>query len=142
MLPGCYLANGDAEGAKRASRRALARCEMAVAADPGNGTAMSFLVSALATLGEFERVHDWIERGNLLDPDNLNMRYNFACMMLTNLGEKERALELLAPTFETCRADSLNWVRTDPDMDPLRGDPRFQAMVAAAEARLAREQTV
>ncbi|HEY1447271.1 MAG TPA: hypothetical protein VGF33_01925 [Caulobacteraceae bacterium] len=31
----------------------------------------------------------------------------------------------------------LDWARGDPDMDPLREDPRFQAMMATAEARLA-----
>ncbi len=31
----------------------------------------------------------------------------------------------------------LNHAKADPDLDPLRDDPRFQAMVAAAEARLA-----
>ena len=140
MLPGCYLANGDADAANFAAQRALLRCEKAVAAEPDNGSAMGFLVTALATLGERERVFEWIERATLLDPDNLNMRYNFACMMITSLQDKERALELLAPLFEIFRADSLNWMRTDPDMDPLRDDPRFRAMFAAAEARLAREQ--
>ena len=31
----------------------------------------------------------------------------------------------------------LEWVKTDPDMNPLREDPRFQAMIAEAEARVA-----
>jgi adenylate cyclase len=31
----------------------------------------------------------------------------------------------------------LNHAKADPDLDPLRGDPRFEAMVAAAETRLA-----
>jgi hypothetical protein len=31
----------------------------------------------------------------------------------------------------------LNWARTDPDLDPIRDQPRFKAMFAAAEARLA-----
>jgi hypothetical protein len=30
----------------------------------------------------------------------------------------------------------LNHAKADPDLDPLRRDPRFKAMIAAAEARL------
>jgi hypothetical protein len=33
----------------------------------------------------------------------------------------------------------LNHAEVDPDLDSLRDDPRFQAMIAAAERRLAAE---
>ena len=46
---------------------------------PSNGAAISFGVSALAALGERDRAMEWMERALLIDPDNLNMRYNFAC---------------------------------------------------------------
>jgi adenylate cyclase len=137
MLPSCYLALGDPEGARVAARRALARCEKAVAIEPDNGSAMGFLVTALALLGENERMKEWMERATLLDPDNWNMRYNFACMLITVVGDTDAALDMLAPRLETSGADSLNWIRTDVDMDPVRDHPRFKAMLAAAEARIA-----
>jgi len=31
----------------------------------------------------------------------------------------------------------LNHAKVDADLDPLRDDPRFKSMIAAAEARLA-----
>ena len=141
MLPGCYTANGDVEGAKAAARLALARCEQAVAIEVDNGSAMGFLITSLATLGELERMHEWIERATLLDPNNLNMQYNVACMLITNLGDLDGGLRMLAPLFKVFQADSLNWMRTDPDMDPIRDDPRFHALFAEAEARLAAQKT-
>jgi adenylate cyclase len=135
MLMPCYSAIGDAEGGKRAAARALARAEKAVAQDPGSGSAMSFGIIALATLGQVERAKEWAERARLLDPDNLNMLYNIACAMIT-LGEVDTALELLAPGFEKLGEHAVNYAKADRDLDPIRDDPRFKAMMAAAEARL------
>ena len=98
---------------------------------------MGFAVGALAALGEAERAREWAERALLLDPDNPNLRYNFACTLISDLHDFDAALDLLAPAFERIRVDVLNWAKADPDLDPIREHPRFKAMLAAAEARLA-----
>ena len=67
------------------------------------------------------------------------MRYNFACGLARDRKGREAALELLAPVFAKISTGLLNHAKIDPDFDPLRDDPRFQAMIAAAEARLAAE---
>ncbi|HEV8256834.1 MAG TPA: adenylate/guanylate cyclase domain-containing protein, partial [Casimicrobiaceae bacterium] len=136
MLISCHATIGDKEGARRTARRALERCEKIVAAEPDNGSAMGFAVGALAVLGEAERAKEWAERALLLDPANMNLRYNFACTLITELHDFEPALDLLATRFETMPIEVLNWVKSDPDLDPVRDDPRFKAMLAAAEARL------
>jgi adenylate cyclase len=139
MLITCYTALRNSEAALRAARVTLSRTEKTLAQDPNNGTAMAYGALALGTLGEAERAQDWMNRALLLDPDNLNARYNFACCLASYSTEQniDAALKMLGPVFETTAAGLLNHAKADPDLNPLRDDPRFKAMVAAAEARLA-----
>jgi adenylate cyclase len=138
MLISCYRATGDAEGARRAAQRSLASTEKIVAQEPDNGSAMGDFVAALAVLGETERAKTAAKRAMLLDPDNRNMHYNIACALITELREFETALDLLGPLFGKLGVDAVNWAKTDPDFDPVRDHPRFKAMLAAAETRLAK----
>ena len=137
ILTSCYKALGDEEGARRSARRALARTESVIAAEPDNGSAMSHFISALATLGEADRAKAAAKRATLLDPDNVNLQYNIACTLILDLNEIEAALDVLAPAFEKVTMEAVHWAKADPDFDAVREHPRFKAMVAAAEARLA-----
>jgi adenylate cyclase len=137
MLISCYTALGDAENARRIARVVLERAEKAVARDRSSGAALGAGVSALAALGEADRAKDWMRRALLIDPDNLLMRYNFACALARSRGDPEDVLAMLAPALERDTGRLTAAVSTDPDFAGLRGDPRFQAMVAAAETRLA-----
>jgi adenylate cyclase len=133
----CYAAVGDEEGVRRSARMTLARAEEAVARDQSNGSAMGFAAVALAALGEDARARDWIDRALMIDPDNLNMRYNFACALCAHPHNADAAIDLMGPLFASTTDALLNHIKIDPDLDAIRADPRFAAMVAAAEARLA-----
>jgi adenylate cyclase len=141
MLTTCYTALGDMDGARRAARTTLARAEAIMAQDRSNGSAMGYGVTALAVLGEADRCRDWIRRALLIDPENQIMRYNFACALSTYLKDIDGALDLLGPYLAWVTPSELEWTKADPDMDSLREDSRFQAMIAATEARLAAEET-
>ena len=136
MVISCYKAMGDKEGELRAARRSLERAEKVIAQDPDNGSALSFAVSALAALRETDRAKELADRAMLLDPDNVNMKYNFACMMIIDLHDHEAALDLLEPLFANIKLEVLHWVQTDPDLDAVRDHPRFKSALAAAQARL------
>jgi adenylate cyclase len=136
MLITCYLALGNPEAARRSAKITLARAEKVLTHDPNNGSAMGHGSWALAALGQGERAKDWMARALLIDPDNLTMRYNSACALANNLNDKEAALEILAPAFEKMGAGLLNHAKIDPDLAPIRDDPRFKEMLEVAERRL------
>jgi adenylate cyclase len=98
---------------------------------------MGFCCNALALLGQAESAKGWMSRALLIEPDNANMRYNFACTLACQLHDRDGAIELLGPLFERISIGLLNHAKADPDLDSVRDDPRFEAMVAAAEERLA-----
>jgi adenylate cyclase len=141
MLITCYTALGNREAARRAAGITLARAEKVLAHDPNNGSAMGHGSDALAVLGQRERAKDWMGRALLIDPENLTMRYNFVCALANHLNDKDAALEMLGPAFEKMGTGLINHAKVDPDLDPLREDLRFKAMLAAAEARVASDNS-
>ena len=141
MLSTCYQSIGDAAGVQRSAQLTIERTQSAVTSDPTNGTALAAGAYALAMFGQTDRAREWTRRALLLDPDNLTMRYNIACTMIRQLGESGDALEALQLFFD--RMNSATWLRHiefDPDLDPIRDDPRFKEMFAAAKERLGMQE--
>src|SRR5262249_25648457 len=122
-----YQTLGRDEEARHAARRGLERIEREVLAHPDNALAMSFAVGLLVQLGQKERAREWISRTLIVEPDDVVIRFNLACC-LAQMGEAEEALDLLESSV--CRmAAIVGWIKNDPDLAPLRGHPRYQALV-------------
>ncbi|HEY1415023.1 MAG TPA: TIR domain-containing protein [Caulobacteraceae bacterium] len=137
MIASCYVALDDREAARDASRACLERVEKILAHDRINGHAMAYAADALAVLGEGERAIEWMKRALLIDPENWLMRYNFGCALSVNLSDADGAIEMLRPVMESSATRLIIAAGTDPDLDPIRDDPRFKEMLAAAEALIA-----
>jgi adenylate cyclase len=138
MLTSCYRALQEEENLQRAARMTIDRAQTALAKDPTNGSAVAVGAGALAIVGEAGRAKEWIQRGLLLDPDNLSMRYNLACALIVELHDPEAALDVLETFFERVQSPiHVKHLEADPDMNALRDHPRFNAMLAAAKKRLA-----
>jgi len=137
MLMSCYHGPGDEENLKRVARMTLDRAQAALAKDPTNGAAIAVGASALARFGEKDRAREWIQRGLLLDPSNLSMRYNLACALIMELHDADAALDVLEPFFEEVKSPiHVKHLMADPDLESVRDHPRFKAMLAAARQRI------
>ena len=134
LLATCYQATGNPDKVQLAAHKMVTEAQKALADDPSNGAALGIAAAGLAIGGEHERAREWIERAMLLDPENDNMRYNFACIFACYMQDKEAALALLATTVLRSRTHFAA-VRSDPDFDGLREDPRFIALIERAAAR-------
>jgi adenylate cyclase len=135
MLATCYKALGETAKLREAAKHMVSESQLAVQQDPSNGAALGILAGGYALLGEKEKTREWIDRAMLVDPDNLNMRYNFACV-LAILGDKEAALKMLQTVLSLAGAFQVRIAETDTDFDSIRDDTRFTAMLAQARQRL------
>jgi adenylate cyclase len=113
----------------------VSEAQKALEQDPSNGAALGIIAGGFAALGEEERAREWIDRAMLIDPDNLNIRYNFACVLAAHLGDKEGALKLLDRTLSVSTPMELRMAETDPDFESLRDMPGFQKMIARERKR-------
>jgi adenylate cyclase len=136
MLVTCCQAMGEKEKVLDGARMMVSQAEKALQQDPSNGAALGIIAGGYAILGERDLARDWIDRAMLIDPDNVNMRYNFACVLAAYVGDKEEALHLLQRTLAIGGNVLVRAALTDPDLDCLRDDPRFQKLIGSAEQRL------
>ena len=134
-----YEAKGDTAGSQFAAKRALARIEKVIAAEPDHGRALGYGAGVLAILGEADRTKEWIERGALLDPNNTILHFNFVCA-LARLREHDAALDLLSRFIDKASPGMLLWFDNDTDLDPLRDNDRFKQILSNAKARFARQE--
>jgi Flp pilus assembly protein TadD len=96
--------------------------------NPDDPRAATIRAMALCRLGSRDEGLRWAERALAIDPRDAGVRYNVACLYALE-GAADKALQALE---EVVRAGFGNkaWFRRDPDLASLRGDPRFQALVA------------
>ena len=136
MLFAYYNGQGDVEGAQRTARRTVKQVDKILESNKDNGAALAFGAMCLAVLGDPDRAREWIERSLLVDPDNLQMRYNLAWGLNKVFGEPDEAIEMLRPVMAHAGANIIRLAANDPNLDNLRSDPRFDAMMQEARKRV------
>jgi adenylate cyclase len=136
-LMGVRLAMGDRAGARACAERLRVHSQARLDREPDSGMAMGLMAWALAILGQRERARELMARGALIDPDNTEMTINFA-RALAAYDDLEGACDILEPVLAGADRAFLDNILISPDVKPFLDHPRFHAMVAAVEERLAR----
>ena len=57
------------------------------------------------------------------------VRSFWRALLYLSLNKKEEALHWLEQSFEERDGANISWIKVDPMFDPLRGNPRFKALV-------------
>jgi adenylate cyclase len=122
-----YTALGRAEEASKARLRAIELIERHLDMNPDDTRALYLGAANLSSMGESQRAMDWANRALESGSEEPLVLYNVACTYAL-LGETERSLELLEKAVNLGWGDRA-WLQTDSDLNSLRNDSRFKALL-------------
>lgn len=138
LLPAILRALGREDEAMEYARMGVKRAEEALRRFPDSSRAAQLAAGSLVVLGRNDEAKEWLARAMTIEPDDAQAMYNGACMW-TQMGECGRAMDLLEKYVTGVGREPLVWLTHDPDLFPLKGDPRFEALVAGIQERLSEE---
>jgi TolB-like protein/Flp pilus assembly protein TadD len=111
--------------AEYASAEEVARRHMEL--NPDDPRAATMRAVSLCRLGREAEGLEWAERALTIDKEDAGVRYNAACLFAL-AGQPERALDCLEEAVAVGFGNR-EWLRHDPDLDGLRGNPSFERLV-------------
>jgi len=129
---GLYLW-GEALRAMQRHEEALVPLGQAAEADPDNIHIWLALAWCYKRTGQLEHAIEAIDRALASEPEEALLHYNQACY-LSLAGKKRRALDHLARAF-AIDPHYRRLIDDEPDFDPVRADPEFQALCGKSTAQ-------
>ncbi len=129
MDPGFYYAHfilGEALAAKGAFEQAIEEYRKAHALDD-DPWVLGLLGHAYASSGNKTEALKILDQLKELSTQRYVSAYSFAILYL-GLGDKQEALRWLEQSYQDRAGSDIAWIRVYSLLDPLRGDPRFEAL--------------
>jgi serine/threonine protein kinase/Flp pilus assembly protein TadD len=128
LLVGVYHGLGRPAEAAATERRALQLIEKHSENHPDDARALYLGAGILARIGDHAKGYEWARRALAIDPEETSILYNVACVYAL-LGKTEDALACLGKVMEHGTFYK-NWAAKDSDLDSLRSDSRFHALLS------------
>ncbi len=118
---------GDDESAQSAYEKALEVIAHQLELNPDDTRALSLGAGCLARLGNREESIQWAGRAVAIDPEDAVILYAVACVYAI----VELPDEAIAYLDAAVKAGfgNFGWIENDPDMDSIRNDPRYLAIL-------------
>jgi non-specific serine/threonine protein kinase len=128
LLVAVYHGLGREAEAAAAEHRALQLTEKHIDLHPDDPRALYLGAGILARMGDHKRSFEWARRALDIDPEETSILYNVACVY-SLLGRTEESIGCLEKVMKYGTFYK-NWAAKDSDLDSLRSDPRFQALLS------------
>jgi adenylate cyclase len=137
LLDQSLRALGRLEEGRPYAQMGLKRAEEALRRFPESSRPAQLGSTTLAAMGEFDEARRWMDRALAIDPDDPHIRYNAACMW-AQIGDYDRAFDYLDQWATHSGMENRDWMLHDPDLDPLRNQPRYAQLIEALNTRIAK----
>jgi non-specific serine/threonine protein kinase len=119
------------EEAIASRRRGVTIAEEHLDLNPDDVRALYMGANGLVALGEIEKGLDWARRAVALEPDDPMVIYNVACIH-SLAGRAAEALDCIERAVDAGLTQR-GWLEHDSNLDFIRNDPRFQALLKRLE---------
>ena len=124
-----FNALGRKEEKEAQLRRGLKLMESSLELNPDDARAANLAAGVFGALGDAENAVKYGERSLAIDPEDPMLLYNVACMY-ASLGRGEQAIACLERAVDKGFGHK-EWIDNDPDLNSIRNNPKYQAIVDA-----------
>ncbi|MEO8192719.1 MAG: protein kinase [Gemmatimonadales bacterium] len=127
FLAQAFAGQGRIAEANKASQRAVKSMEAWLDANPDDARALNLGAGIWSNLGQTEKALEWANRSLEIDREDPQLLYNVGCVYAIE-GMKDDALRCLERAIDKGYGHR-EWMEHDSDLNSLRNDPRFKALL-------------
>ena len=129
MLMVSYQGSGRHADTRAIAERTMPMVERRLELNPEDSRAAYVGAVALVYLGDRPRALEWADLAAVIESEDSRTNYNLACVY-SRLGKFDKSIYHLELSIRGGRSvKQIEWAETDPDLEPVRSQPRFQELM-------------